>query len=103
MQKYANRTYFFSKRGIVISITFLWLDDMDDDTIANPGDLDVAQSPTNLRYSTGGRRFHRPRPHHRQHWVNENNLARLNGKGIIRHKEGEDEEINDDGFHAAGE
>ena len=87
------------------SIPFLHFSDHvdDEDSIVHPGELDVAQSPTNLRYSTGGRRHHRPRPQHRQHWVNENDLARVNGKGIIGHNRGYDEEINDDEFHAAGE
>jgi len=35
--------------------------------------------------------------------VNENDLARVNGKGIIGHNRGDDEEINDEEFHAAGE
>ena len=78
-------------------------DEDDEDSVAQPGNLDVAQSPTDLRYSTGGRRHHRPRAHHRQHWVNENDLGRVNGKGIIGYNRGGDEVSNDEGLHAAGE
>lgn len=80
------------------------LEDVDDkDSVAQLDNLDVAQSPTNLRYSTGGRRHHRPRAHHRQHWVNENNLELVNGKGIIGYKRAGGGVSNDEGFHAAGE
>ena len=75
----------------------------DEDSLAEPSNLDFAQSPTNVRHSTGGRRHHRPRAYHRQHWVNENDLTRVNGKGIIGYNRGGDKMTNDDGFHVAGE
>ncbi|XP_068712430.1 uncharacterized protein [Montipora foliosa] len=76
-----------------------------DDYDSSPNDLDVDQSLTNLRYGTGGRRRHnRPRPHYVRHWVNENDLTRVNGKEIIGHNELEGNEFGDDeGPHAAGE
>ncbi|XP_078359064.1 uncharacterized protein LOC144643627 isoform X2 [Oculina patagonica] len=77
-------------------------DDMDEGkSIVEPKDIDESQSSSNLRYGTEGRRHHRPRPRHRHHWVNEDTLQRLNGKGIIGHNEGIDEEINDEGIHPA--
>ena len=74
----------------------------DDKSFVEPDDVDESEPTSNLRYGTGGRRHYRPRPHHRQHWVNEDTFERLNGKGIIGHNDGIDEEINDVGFHPAG-
>ena len=78
-------------------------DDIDDDkSIDEPEGIDESQSSSNLRYGTGGRRHYRPRHHHRNHWVNEDTLEPLNGKEIIGHNDGIDEEIHDASFHPAG-
>lgn len=55
-----------------------------------------------MRYGSGGRRHYRPRPLNGEHWVDEDTTDRLNGKGIIGHNEGIDEELNDFGAHPAG-
>ena len=78
-------------------------DDIDDDKfIGAPEGIDESQSTSNLRYGTGGRRHYRPRHHHRNHWVDEDNLEPLNGKEIIGHNNRIDEEIHDVSFHPAG-
>lgn len=78
-------------------------DDIDDGkSIGEPEGIDDSQSTTNLRYGTGGRRHYRPRHRHRNHWANEDTFERLNGKGIIGHNDGIDEEIQDVAFHPAG-
>lgn len=78
-------------------------DDIDDDkSIGEPEGIDESQSTSNLRYGTGGRRHYRPRHHHRNHWVNEDTLEPLNGKEIIGHNDGMDEEIQDVSLHPAG-
>ena len=76
---------------------------MNDNSITQQGDSNEAQSLTNPRYSTGGGRFHRPRIHHRHHWVDDNDLTRVDGKGVIGHNEGEKEELSDGEIHVAGE
>lgn len=78
-------------------------DDSDDGkSFDEPEGIDESQSSSNLRYGTGGRRHYRPRHHHRNHWVNEDTIEQLNGKGIIGHNDGIDEELNDLAFHPAG-
>ena len=77
--------------------------DIDDDkSTGEPEGIDESQSTSNLRYGTGGRRHYRPRHHHRNHWINEDTLEPLNGKEIIGHNDGIDEEIHDVSFHPAG-
>ncbi|XP_022790461.1 uncharacterized protein LOC111329957 isoform X2 [Stylophora pistillata] len=65
--------------------------------------IDESHPTSSLRYGSGGRRHYRPRPLNGEHWVDEDTTDRLNGKGIIGHNEGIDEELNDFGAHPADE
>lgn len=64
--------------------------------------IDESHPTSKLRYGSGGRRHYRPRPLQSEHWVDEDTADRLNGKQIIGHNEGIDEELNDVGAHPAG-
>ena len=95
-----DNSVFISQNRVPFAI---FSDNMDDDKfIGEPEGIDESKSTSNLRYGTGGRRHYRPRHHHRNLWADEDILEPLNGKGIIGHNDGIDEELHDVSFHPAG-